>query len=83
MAQPNLLFIDTNILLDFYRPGNETGLQMLGRVEKIADKLIITYQLESEFKKNRQTVIQASWGELKGPTHISRLRISDAKATTR
>jgi hypothetical protein len=82
MAQPNLLFIDTNILLDFYRPGNETGLQLLSRVEKIANKLIITYQLESEFKKNRQTVIQDSWRELKGPTQISRLGIfSDAKAT--
>lgn len=82
MAQPNLLFIDTNIWLDFYRARNETGLQLLKRAEAVADRIIVTYQLESEFKKNRQTVIHESWRELKGPTQISRPGIfSDAKAT--
>jgi hypothetical protein len=82
MAPPNLLFIDTNILLDFYRARNETGLQLLSRVEKLADKLIITYQLESEFKKNRQAAIYEGMKQLKEPTQIPSPGIfSDATAT--
>jgi hypothetical protein len=82
MAPPNLLFIDTNIWLDFYRARNETGLQLLSRVEKIADKLVITYQLESEFKKNRQAAIYEGMKQLKEPTQIPSPGIfSDATAT--
>lgn len=53
MAIQKLLFIDTNIWLDFYRARNEISLKLLKDIEKIADRLIVTYQLESEFKKNR------------------------------
>jgi hypothetical protein len=82
MAIANLLFIDTNIWLDFYRARNETGLQLLRRVEKIADRLIVTYQLESEFKKNRQAAILEGMKQLKEPTQISGPGIfSDASAT--
>ena len=82
MAQPNLLFIDTNIWLDFYRARNETGLQLLSRVEKIADKLIVTYQLESEFKKNRQAAIYEGMKQLKEPPQIPSPGVfSDATAT--
>ncbi|MGA2457621.1 MAG: PIN domain-containing protein [Terriglobales bacterium] len=82
MALPNLLFIDTNIWLDFYRAKNETGLQLLERVEKIAHRLIITFQLESEFKKNRQSAIVDGLDALKEPSRLSRPGIfSNAKAT--
>lgn len=82
MAQPNLLFIDTNIWLDFYRAKNETALQLLRRVEKIADKLVVTYQLESEFKKNRQAAILEGMKQLKEPSQIPSPGIfSDAAAT--
>jgi hypothetical protein len=82
MAQPNLLFIDTNIWLDFYRARNETGLQLLRRIEKIADKLVVTYQLESEFKKNRQAAIYEGMKQLKEPPQIPSPGIfSDATAT--
>ncbi|MFN3545737.1 MAG: PIN-like domain-containing protein [Thiobacillus sp.] len=47
-----LLFIDTNIWLDFYRARNETGLALLNHAESVASKIIVTYQLESEFKRN-------------------------------
>ena len=57
MAVPNLLFVDTNIWLDFYRARNETGLRLLEHVEAVSEKLIVTYQLESEYKKNRQAAI--------------------------
>jgi hypothetical protein len=81
MSIPKLLFIDTNIWLDFYRTRNETGLQLLAHAEAIADRLIVTYQLESEFKKNRQNAILEGMQELKAPPQISRPGIfSDAKA---
>ncbi|MGA2981880.1 MAG: PIN domain-containing protein [Terriglobales bacterium] len=82
MALPNLLFIDTNIWLDFYRAKNETGLQLLERIEKIAHRLIVTFQLESEFKKNRQSAIVDGLDALKEPSRLSRPGIfSNAKAT--
>jgi PIN domain len=82
MALPNLLFIDTNIWLDFYRARNETGLQLLNHVEAISDKIIVNFQLEAEFKRNRQTAILEGMQELKSLPQFARLGIfSDAKAT--
>ena len=78
-----LLFIDTNIWLDFYRARNETGLALLNHAESVADRMIVTYQLESEFKKNRQAAILEGIQELKAPAQIPRPGIfSDAKAST-
>jgi hypothetical protein len=82
MAAPNLLFVDTNIWLDFYRARNETGLQLLGHTEALIDKIVVNYQLESEFKKNRQAAILEGMQELKAPPSIPRLGIfADAKVT--
>jgi PIN domain len=52
-----LLFVDTNIWLDFYRAQNEAYIGLLDKVERIAPRIIVTHQLETEFKKNRQQVI--------------------------
>lgn len=53
-----IIFIDTNIFLDFYRARKtDTSLKYLEKIEKITDKLIITNQIEMEYKKNRQQVI--------------------------
>ncbi len=77
-----LLFIDTNIWLDFYRVRNEVSLSLLKRAEAVADRIIVTYQLESEFKKNRQAAILEGLQELKPPVQILRPGIvSDAKST--
>jgi hypothetical protein len=77
-----LLFIDTNIWLDFYRARNETGLVLLQHAESVASKIIVTFQLESEFKKNRQTAILEGMQELKAPAQIPRPGIfSDAIAS--
>lgn len=82
MAIQKLLFVDANIWLDFYRARNELGLALLGHAEAISEKIIVTYQLESEFKRNRQTVILEAMKELKAPPSIPRPGIlSDAKAT--
>ena len=81
MPIQKLLFIDTNIWLDSYRVRNEVGLGLLAHAEAISGRLIVTFQLESEFKKNRQSAILEGLRELKTLNEISRPGIfSDAKA---
>jgi hypothetical protein len=64
----SLIFIDTNIFLDFYRFSAEgKGIQLLRRLLDIKDKLIVTDQIVMEFKKNRQNVILDSYNKMKGP----------------
>lgn len=60
-----LLFIDTNVLLDFYRNRGDAGLSLLKRLDALHDRVIGTYQVEMEFKKNRQSVITSCLGDLK------------------
>jgi hypothetical protein len=51
---PTLIFIDTNILLDFYRVrGREGDLSILDHIDENHDLIITTSQVEMEFKKNR------------------------------
>lgn len=77
-----LLFVDTNIWLDFYRARNDAGLSLLKNVEEISDKVIVTFQLESEFKANRLRVISEGMQQLKPPSQIQRpAMFSDAQAT--
>ncbi|MCP4266217.1 MAG: DUF4935 domain-containing protein [Candidatus Brocadiaceae bacterium] len=63
-----LIFIDTNILLDFYRyPRGSTILPVLDHIDKNHNKIITGSQVEMEYKKNRQKVIVESMKEMKGP----------------
>ena len=66
-----LLFIDTNIYLDFYRIRNEIKSPFLAHLEAIKERLITTDQVEMEFKKNRQAAILEGMIELKAPKKIS------------
>lgn len=60
-----LIFIDTNILLDFYRiRKSDISLKYLHEIENNKDKLILTSQVEMEFRKNRQSVILEAFGEV-------------------
>jgi hypothetical protein len=68
---PKLLFIDTNIYLDFYRIRNEVKVSFLEKLEAIKDSLIVTDQVEMEFKKNRQLAILDGMKELKSPSKIN------------
>jgi Zn finger protein HypA/HybF involved in hydrogenase expression len=53
-----LIFVDTNILLDFYRiRGGGVGLELLDLIEEHKEILITGSQIEMEYKKNRQKVI--------------------------
>jgi hypothetical protein len=81
MAIPNLLFVDANIWLDFYRVRNDTGLRLLEHAEALSESLIVTYQLENEYKRNRQAALFEGMQELKAPQQIPHPGIfSDASA---
>jgi hypothetical protein len=66
-----LLFIDTNIYLDFYRIRNDVKVSFLEKLEAIKDSLIVTDQVEMEFKKNRQLAILDGMKELKSSPKIN------------
>jgi hypothetical protein len=63
-----LIFIDTNILLDFYRiRASDIGLSLLKHIDDNKGKIITGNQIEMEFKKNRQKVILDSISQIKTP----------------
>ena len=78
-----LLFVDTNIWLDFYRPRqSDVALDLLGRLEKIKDKIIVTHILEMEYKSNRQSAILEGLKQLNQQKMPPTLGIfSEAKAS--
>jgi hypothetical protein len=67
-----LLFIDTNIYLDFYRIRNDVSVSLLEKLDGVRDRIIVTHQIEMEFKKHRQDAILEAMGQLKPPTNIPR-----------
>ena len=78
-----LLFVDTNVLLDFYRiRKTDISIKYLKQLEACKDRLIIGSQVEMEYKKNRQRVIVESltnfgtpdWGKLTGPALVTDLQ---------
>jgi predicted nucleic acid-binding protein len=66
-----LLFVDTNVLLDFYRSKNDLNLQLLSKLEGVIDRIVTTYIVEMEFKKHRQEVMLESLKALKVAGSIS------------
>src|SRR5882672_6504399 len=66
-----LIFVDTNVFLDFYRAQSEAGLALLRRLDSIRSKIVMTCQVEAEFKKNRQAEIIKSHRALQPPQKIS------------
>lgn len=60
-----LIFIDTNIYLDFYRARGEASLSILKRLDNNHDRIITTAQVEMEYKKNRQKAILLAREEIK------------------
>lgn len=78
-----LIFIDTNIFLDFYRiRRSDVSMSYLKIIDKHKDIIITGRQVEMEFKKNRQKVILEShskfkspdWGNLSTPPFVSELQ---------
>lgn len=71
---PALVFIDTNIFLDFYRYGNDVSLSLLDRVNDNHDRIITTAEVEMEYKKNRQKVILTALSAIK-PQNSGQLNV--------
>jgi len=60
-----LIFIDTNIMLDFYRiRKSDISMKYLEQIESHKDLIVTSSQVEMEFKKNRQSTILESIGEI-------------------
>lgn len=80
-----LIFIDTNIFLDFYRiRSSEISLSYLELIDNNHDKIITGNQIEMEFKKNRQKVIIETISKIKTPnweTLTPPAILSEAKPT--
>lgn len=67
-----LIFVDTNILLDFYRiRTREAGLSILKKLEQHKSSAISTDQVAMEFKKNRQKVLLETQRALRTPDWAS------------
>jgi hypothetical protein len=81
MSDPNdakgkwLVFVDTNIFLDFYRIGGESAERQLAALEKHKELIITCEQVKMEYLKNRQKVIIDNLKQLKEPQRISVPRI--------
>jgi len=67
-ALDTLLFVDTNVLLDFYRiKKSDVSTKYLEQLEACKDRLILGSQVEMEYKKNRQRVIVEAMNAFSGP----------------
>lgn len=63
-----ILFVDTNVLLDFYRiKKSDVSTKYLEQLEACKDRLILGSQVEMEYKKNRQRVIVEAMNAFSGP----------------
>lgn len=63
-----LIFVDTNILLDFYRiRGGGVGLELLDLIDKHKNVIITGTQVEMEYKRNRQRAILEGLNSIKTP----------------
>lgn len=63
---PYLIFIDTNIYLDYYRSDrSDVSITLLDKIYQNRDRIITTSEVEMEYKKNRQREIIGSMGLIK------------------
>jgi hypothetical protein len=63
-----IIFIDTNIFLDFYRVRSSgVGLELLKVINSHHDVIITSSQVEMEYKKNRQRVVLDALNAQKTP----------------
>lgn len=67
MPENWLLFVDTNILLDFYRLRGSSVSRYLSALEENSDRLILTEQVQMEFLKHRQRVLNEFLREFEKP----------------
>lgn len=66
-SRNTLIFIDTNIFLDFYKASGRDQLTLLDHLDKNHARIITTEQVEMEYKRSRLRVISAALSEHKLP----------------
>lgn len=66
-----LIFVDTNIMLDFYRMPGESVERQIAGLERHEHALVITEQVQMEYLKHRQRVIVDSIKHIPRPSKIS------------
>lgn len=67
-----LLFVDTNVWLDFYRmEGSEGAARTLALIQQARPRLICTDQVQMEFMKHRQKTILDMLVRLKAPEPLA------------
>ena len=64
-----LIFVDTNIFLDFYRQGGESAARQLEALDRHQECIITCDQVLMEFLNNRQAAIVAGINQIKKPTN--------------
>jgi hypothetical protein len=78
-----ILFVDTNVMLDFYRiRKSDISTKYLEQLELCKDRLIVGAQVEMEYKKHRQRVLveflaasaPPDWSKLSPPALIADLQ---------
>lgn len=53
-----LIFVDANIFLDFYRGQTGTALALLRRLKTVRRQLVTSFVVQMEFEKNRQKLVR-------------------------
>jgi predicted nucleic acid-binding protein len=62
-----IVFVDTNVLLDFYRFSGGNASEMLQQLDAHKNEIILTRQVLMEFLKNRRSAIVAAFSQLSKP----------------
>jgi len=66
-----LIFVDTNIMLDFYRKPGENAERQIASLRKHLDSIIVTEQVRMEFLNNRQNAIAEMLEQMVAPKTVS------------
>lgn len=67
MAENWLIFVDTNIMLDFYRKPGENAGRQIASLRKHLNSIIVTEQVKMEFLNNRQKAIYEMLDQMAAP----------------
>lgn len=67
MAETWLIFVDTNIMLDFYRKPGENAERQIASLRKHLNSIIVTEQVKMEFLNNRQKAISDMLEQMAAP----------------
>ena len=71
VADKWLIFVDTNIMLDFYRKPGENAERQIASLRKHLDSIVVTEQVRMEFLNNRQNAIAEMLEQMVAPKTVT------------